>query len=163
MKTKRNNVTWESESSIKLLYVKSHITPHLQSFVHGSPTFLQEQHPEHYLSALHSHFVGSLDVSDILGCVIQHRTKLFPFSIPIYLGLVGSALVSSIEPSQTLLDTWLCEHVALMNIVCEVSSWVVSCIEGKAVICIYLLHIWLMLHDTLNRQIFRWYSVHFRW
>ena len=123
MKTKRNNVTWESESSIKLLYVKSHITPHLpSSFVHGSPTFLQEQHPEHYLSALHSHFVGSLDVSDILGCVIQHRTKLFPFSIPIYLGLVGSALVSSIEPSQTLLDTWLWEHVALMNIVCEVSS-----------------------------------------
>ena len=110
MKTKRNNVTWESESSIKLLYVKSHITPHLQSFVHGSPTFL------------HSQFVGSLDVSDILGSVIQRRTKLFPFSIPIYLGLVGSALVSSIESSQTLLDTWLWEHVALMNIVCEVSS-----------------------------------------
>ena len=27
-KTKRNAVTWESESNIKLLYVQSHIPPH---------------------------------------------------------------------------------------------------------------------------------------
>ena len=91
------------------------------------------------------------------------RNYFLAFSILIYLGLDGSPLVSSIEPNQTLLDTRLWEHVALMNTVCEVSSWVVGCIEGKAVICIYLLHIWFMLHDTINRQIFRWYSVHFRY
>ena len=63
MKTKRNNVTWESESSIKLLYVQSHIPPHLQSFVHGSPTFLQKERPEHRLSAFFPHFVSSLHTS----------------------------------------------------------------------------------------------------
>ena len=79
-KTKRNNVTWESESSTKLLYVQSHIPPHLQSFVHGSPTFLQKQRPEHPLSALYPHFVSSLHTSYTLGCVIQHDAKLFPCS-----------------------------------------------------------------------------------
>ena len=39
IKTKRKTVTWESKSSIGLLSVQSHITPHLQSFVHGSKTF----------------------------------------------------------------------------------------------------------------------------
>ena len=70
-------MTWESESSIKLLYVQSHTQPHLQSFVHGSPTFLEEQRPEHPLSALHPHFVSSLHASDTLGCVIQQGTKSF--------------------------------------------------------------------------------------
>ena len=64
---KRNTVTWVSKSSIKLLYVQSHIPPHLQISVQGSPTFLQEQRPEHPLSALHPHFVCSLNASDTLG------------------------------------------------------------------------------------------------
>ena len=37
--------------SIELLYVQSHIPPRLQSPVHGSPMFLQEQRPEHSLAA----------------------------------------------------------------------------------------------------------------
>ena len=55
-KTKRNTVTWESKSSIKLIYVQSHIPSHLQISVHSSPIFLQEQRPEHPLSALHPDF-----------------------------------------------------------------------------------------------------------
>ena len=68
----------------------------------------------------------------------------------IYLDLEGSALVSRIEPKQMLLDTRLWEHVASVKLVLEVSSRVVGCIKQEAVICIYLLHIWLMLHETLK-------------
>ena len=77
-KTKRNTVTWESKSSIKLIYVQSHIPSHLQISVHGRPIFLQEQRPENPLSALHPDFVSSLHASETLGCIIQHATKLFP-------------------------------------------------------------------------------------
>ena len=74
----KGTLSWESKSSIKLFYVQSHIPPHLQSSVHGSPTLLQEQRPEHLLFALHPPFVSSLHASDTLGCVIQHGTKIFP-------------------------------------------------------------------------------------
>ena len=77
-KKKEHCVTWESKSSIKLLCVQSHIPPHLKISVQGSPTFLQEQHPEHPLSAWHPHFVSSLDASNTLGCVTQQANKLFP-------------------------------------------------------------------------------------
>ena len=70
-KTKRKTVTWESKSSIGLLSVQSHITPHLQSFVHGSKTFWQEQRPDLSSSAIHPQFVSSLHTSDTLGCVIH--------------------------------------------------------------------------------------------
>ena len=56
----KGTLSWESKSSIKLFYVQSHIPPHLQSSVHGSPSLLQEQRPEHLLFALHSPFVSSL-------------------------------------------------------------------------------------------------------
>ena len=71
IKTKRKTVTWESKSSIGLLSVQSHITPHLQSFVHGSKTFWQEQRPDLSSSAIHPQFVSSLHTSDTLGCVIH--------------------------------------------------------------------------------------------
>ena len=47
------------------------------------------------------------------------RNYFFACSIPIHLGLEGSALVSTIGPKQTLLDTRLWEHVASMNLVYE--------------------------------------------
>ena len=57
---------------------QSHIPPHLQRSMHGSPSFLQEQFPEHPLSALRAHLVSSLRASDTLCYVIQHDTKLLP-------------------------------------------------------------------------------------
>ena len=163
MKTKRKNATWESESSIKLLYVQSHTPPYLQSFVHGCPTFLQEQCPEHPLSDLYPHFVSFLHVLDTLGCVIQHGTKLFPCLFhPNSFGL-GGFCVGFNDQAQTN-AAW---HTALRT--CCFNE---SCVWGKfsscrpylakPVLCIYLLHIWLMQYDTLNRQIFWWYSFHFR-
>ena len=83
-------------------------------------------------------------------------------SIPIHLNLEGSALVSMIGLKQMLLDTQLWKHVASMNLVYDVTSRIVSRIKWKAVVRIYLLHIWLMQHDTLNRKIFQWYSFRFR-
>ena len=47
-------------------------------FFNHSFHHIQEQHPEHPLSALHQHFVSSLHTSDRFGCIIQHGTKLFP-------------------------------------------------------------------------------------
>ena len=77
-KKKRNTVTSQSESSIRLLSVQSHIPPHLQRSVLGSPTFQQEQRLELPLFALHRQFMSSLHASDTLSCVIWHGTKLFP-------------------------------------------------------------------------------------
>ena len=110
----------------------------------------------HILWAPYMHQINSALSSSMAG------DYFLACSIPIHLDLVGSALVSMIGPKQTLLDTQFWKGVALRNLVYEVSSWVVSHIEQKAVICIYLIHTWLMLHDTLNRQISLRYSFHFR-
>ena len=152
-----------SKSSIKLLYVQSHIPPHLQISVQGSPTFLQEQRPEHPLSALHPHFVCSLNASDTLGWVIQQATKLFPCLFHPHSSGLGRFCIGINDWVQTNAAWYMALRTCCFNESCAWgSSQVLSRIKQKTVICIYLLHIWLMLHDTLNRKIFQWYSVHFR-
>ena len=99
---------------------------------------------------------------DTLGCVIQHGKKLFVCLFHPRSSGLGRFCIGINDQDQTNTAwTRLWEYVALMNLACEVSSWFVGRIEQKPVVCIYLLHIWLILHDTLNRQIIRWYSFNF--
>ena len=98
---KRNTVTWESKSNIKLLFVQPHIPPHLHGSVHGSPTFLQEQHIEHPLSTLHPHFVSSFLASGTLGYVIQHGTKLFPCFFHPHWSRIGRFCIGINDRAQT--------------------------------------------------------------
>ena len=77
-------------------------------------------------------------------------------SFSIHLYLEGSALVSMIGPKQMLLDTQLWEHIASMNLVYDVTSRIVSRIKWKAVVRIYLLHIWLMLHHFAFDNLRSW-------
>ena len=126
-KTKRNTVIWESKSSIKLLYVQSQISPHLHISVQGSSTFLQEQRPEHPLSAF-CEFLKRLRYTWPRHTA-SHKTISLLVPSPIHLDLEGSALVSMIGPKQTLFESRLWEHVASMNLVHEVSSQVVSRIK----------------------------------
>ena len=87
---------------------QSHIPPHLQSSMHGSPSFLQEQFPEHPLSALHAHLVSSLRASDTLCYVIQHDTKLLPCLFHPHSSGLGRFYIGINDWAQTtLLDTRL--------------------------------------------------------
>ena len=59
------------------------------------------------------------------------RNYFLACSIPIYLDLKGCTLASMIGPKQMLLDAWLWEHVASMNLVHEVSSLKLSVVLSK--------------------------------
>ena len=129
---------------MKLLYVQSQISPHLQSLLHGSPTFFQQQRPKHPLSALHPHFVSCLHAWDTLGCVIHHGMKLFPcFFHPHSSGL-----------------GWLCIGIkdrAETNAALKTCCFNESCVWGKFSSC------WSYWAKSCGLHLFNSYSVDAAW